>query len=73
MRLFIVEAVEKLTTREHSGGGLVVIAEDLEAAKAAAAPEVDQVTDDEWAAAKVFELAGTAEPGLWVFPDAGCC
>lgn len=75
MNLYIIDDVECLTTNYHAGGGLVVVARDLEAAKAAAAREhwPVEVSDAEWASARTFPLAEPADEEVTVFPDAGCC
>lgn len=81
MKIFVLEAID-LTTSYHSSGGLVVVAKDIEQAKALVAtykptgyaPSLNVVTDEEWAAADVYELRGSKhEPKVRVFPDAGCC
>jgi hypothetical protein len=74
MKLFIFEEVEKLTYNYHSGGGLVVIAEDTEAAKALISTDSDiTITEEEWSKVKVYELMDNEEPAMFIFPDAGCC
>ncbi len=77
MKIYIL-SVSKLTSSYHGGGGLAVIARNLDHAKEVilADPEI-QPTDEEWEAAESFELVvdqfTEPEPKFWVFPDAGCC
>ena len=83
MKLFIIQDVLEAGWNYHSAGGVVVIAETLDAAKAYVAANGDEnddktkrrpeITDEEWATAEVYEIAGDVAPKLYVFPDAGCC
>lgn len=74
MQIFILENVGELTTNWHSGGGLVVIAEDEKHAREIVSERSGAVVaDEEWAEAQSFPLYGTAKPDFWLFPDAGCC
>ena len=84
MKLFLLKDVENLTHKYHKNGGLVVAAEDLDAAKAAIALSAEGeyagdrgrvrpvVTDAEWAEAVVYDV-GDAAPAVHLFPNAGCC
>lgn len=74
MTLFVLDNVDELTSRYHTEGGLVVVASDLDAAKALVAATCTEakITDDEWAAAVQYHV-DDAEPRVFVFPDAGCC
>lgn len=84
MKIFIFENVQELTHNYHSGGGLVVIAESEEHAKKVIQDhnennqswlvENAQVSDKDWLSVITHELKdGSAEPRVFVFPDAGCC
>jgi hypothetical protein len=72
--IFIFD-VAQLTENYHSGGGLVVVAESLDAAvDLAQKDENTRLTPEEIAAVKVFKLADKKTPAqVFVFPDAGCC
>lgn len=76
MTIFIFSYLDHVTNSYHSGGGLAIIAESLDAAKdiVKSIPEV-VVTDDDWNLASVYELDPNIEyqPKAWIFPDAGCC
>jgi len=72
MHLWILDVAE-LTCRWHSGGGLVVIADSEIEARALAAETGATVTDQEWAEARRYQLAGDHESKTFVFPNAGCC
>jgi hypothetical protein len=73
VKIFVWVFVDKLTDNWHSGGGLVVVAEDEAAARASLL--VDNAVDlsADKAPDHVYELAGVAEPKFFIFPDAGCC
>lgn len=67
MKLFIWEYLGCLTQSYHDGGGLVIIAEDLDRAKVMNGAIGDTVPD------KVYALKGKNEEAMFVFPDEGCC
>lgn len=70
MKLFVFDYISDLTNSYHSGGGLIVVAEDLEAAKAVNPNIRDQQPD------KVFDLPKKHDKDAGyqtVFPDEGCC
>lgn len=67
MKLFIWQYIEDLTNNYHSGGGLVVVAESLEAAKKLNYAVKDKAPD------KTFDLVGEVQEEQFVFPDVGCC
>lgn len=74
MKIFLFKRIDELTEYYHSEGGLVVVANDLEDAKNQIADDTNmQITDEEWANVKVFELAEKYERQMFIFPDAGCC
>lgn len=89
MKIIILKDVGNLTGRWHGGGGLVVIAKDLERAKemfkrddvSEAWRKFDdydkyyiQPTEEEWEEAIIYDLKDdNAEEKYYVFPDAGCC
>lgn len=79
MRVFTLRAAD-LTDNYHPSGGLVVVARDethaREMVDAYGSDEWDrltQPTDGEWARASSWEIAGDAEPEVFVYPNAGCC
>ena len=67
MKLFIWESLDGLTDSYHDGGGLVVVAEDLDKAKTMNEAIGDNLPD------KVYDLKGKNEEAVYVFPDSGCC
>lgn len=81
MKIFIWQYVTYLTNNYHAEGGVAVIAETLESARAMLPHPHEEhacsATVEEPDA--VYELAGPdgpvgpLEPRLFVFPDAGCC
>ncbi len=73
MKIFIVAQVKNLTDCEHSKGGFVIIASDLQEAKERAAGFAIEVTDEEWGEAEVYDLKNEVDGKYWVFPNAGCC
>lgn len=68
MQLFIWKYLEELTGSYHDGGGVVIAAGNLRAARDLLAgvnlPEKPDV---------IYELAGSPDPEVFIFPDAGCC
>ena len=74
MRVFIWNSVSNLTTNWHDGGGLVVVAHDLDDAR-------KRISEDGRDACEamtkgpdvVYEVIEPAEAAVFVFPDAGCC
>ena len=75
MRIFIWQEVSCLTTNEHDRGGCAVVANDLEAARAALleTPGVlygcDALSEPpDWEADVESD-----EIKVFIFPDAGCC
>ena len=74
MTAYVWQQVAQVSDNWHRNGGLLIVAESREHAKALIEAEADvAVTDDEWA--KVIEIpcAAAAAPRLMAFPDAGCC
>lgn len=67
MKLFIWDYLCELTDSYHNGGGLVVVAEDLDKAKALNGAIGDNPPD------RVYDLKGKNEEAVYVFPDSGCC
>jgi hypothetical protein len=74
MKIFIFEYVAKCSENYHSGGGVVIIAEDVESAKELiSTDEYITITDEEWESAEMFNISDVIKPKYWVMPDAGCC
>jgi hypothetical protein len=75
MKIFIWESVSKLTSSRHSGGGLTVLADTLDMARALvkAQPDASACTALTDAPDAEFEVIGEHEPKVWIFPNAGCC
>lgn len=70
MKVFVWSNVSQLTNNYHSGGGLVVFAENLDRAMKLA---VEQgVTFDGETLDDVRDVDGGVE-AVYVMPDAGCC
>jgi hypothetical protein len=70
MKLFIFLSVKKLTEHYHSNGGLVVIAESEETARALAISRGVKELDITEKPTVIRECDGPA--GCWIFPNAGC-
>lgn len=72
--MFVLYA-DQVSGDYHSDGGMVVVAKDLQAAKALVASEAPYaaITDEEWEGATRYDLAGDPKPTVRVFPNAGCC
>ena len=82
MHVFIWTYVDPITSSWHSGGGVLIVAESLEAAKVIWLDSEDakSVTRNGGDPATVLVDApdhtlptGSTEPLLVLFPDAGCC
>ena len=75
MKLFIWRNLRQVTDRYHDDGGVVVVAETLQAARALI-PRVVRDGDTEMAIGAPdaeYELRGSDTPRAFVFPDSGCC
>lgn len=74
MNVYVYEYVDELTSAYHSGGGLVVIADEQPTVwhlnHTYAGPAKDVALPEPTA---VYELVGDVEPKTFLFPDAGCC
>lgn len=76
MKIFVWSRLEELTRSEHDGGGLMIVAEDLNAAISAwydrCATEGltahNRLTDP-----PDYQCNCDGDPVVIVFPDAGCC
>lgn len=76
MKIFILTNVEQLTNSYHPEGGLVIIAETIEAAKELIKNEGEmKITDDEWNMVISYNLNDyNSNIGCYyIFPNAGCC
>lgn len=74
MKIFIFESIGQVSDNWHKNGGLVIIAENIEAAKLLIKIDSSiEPTDEEWLSVENFDLIGNPEPKYWVMPDAGCC
>ena len=74
MIAFVWQDVTHVSDNRHHGGGILVIAADLDAARKLIREQVDAACgalDDE--PDRALELTGVVEPGVIVFPDVGCC
>lgn len=67
MKLFIYQEHKGMFDNEHSGGGMVVVAENEEAAKVKE-PRIAKFTP-----IAVYELYDQVAEKVYAFPDAGCC
>ena len=74
MKLWIFKSLVQVSNNYHPGGGCVVVASSLRAAKALI-KTVDylDIPDDAWAEATPYLLQGKHKPRVVIFPDAGCC
>lgn len=74
MKMFIIENVEQLSEREHAGGAIAIVADDIEHATELLNGYADvKITNHEWVDVIVYELANEEEPRVYRFLDAGCC
>ena len=72
--MYVIEYCDQVSCRYHSSGGLVIIAENREEAqKLANADKYINVTDQDIAEAKEYNLTKKYDEEVFVFPDAGCC
>lgn len=71
MKIFIWERLENVSDNWHREGGLVIVAETLDEAKALVANneyiKIDKAPD------YVYEISKEATKRFIVFPDSGCC
>lgn len=74
MWVYILTNVEQASDSYHSGGSVVVVAEHRPHAKRliAETPGV-VVSEEDWKHVKFYLLDASADPKVFVFPDAGCC
>lgn len=74
MFAFVFPYVENLTRREHSDGGLVVIAENIDRAIELARKRGVLFNADEILKVDKHLLADKTTPEkVYIFPNAGCC
>lgn len=74
MKMFVWQYNDQVSPNYHSGGGLMIIAENEEHVKELILADEDIViTDEEWKEVMIYELKDEKEPRVIVFPDAGCC
>lgn len=75
MNVYIFHDLDQVSAEYHRGGGLVVIARDMEHVRELIAGYTDiRIDPDEERSAIILPLARTVkEPGVYVFPDSGCC
>lgn len=73
MKIFIWERVDNATDNYHSGGGVMVIAENIEHAMKLAEEEGVTFSSKYDSPYIEYELQGDNEPNVIIFPDAGCC
>ncbi len=72
--VFIIPYVSELTNNYHGGGGLVVVAENLENAKEIVSADSDiKVTQEEWDSARVIPTLNNEAHEYFVMENAGCC
>ncbi|MEK4824461.1 hypothetical protein NSS71_07875 [Niallia sp. FSL W8-0951] len=74
MKMFIWQYNDQVSPNYHSGGGLMVIAENEDHVKKLIQADEDiAITEKEWKEVIIYELKNEEEPKVFVFPDAGCC
>lgn len=81
MNVYIWDRLECVSANYHSGGGLLIVAESLEAARQIIAEKLDDpgprypVNCDGKTVdpTVVLPTSDNASPMMMVFPDAGCC
>lgn len=72
MKVFVWDYLDNVSSSYHSDGGLLVVAETLEAAVKLAEQEPSVVVGEEQPTV-VYETTEDAEQRVMVFPNAGCC
>lgn len=74
MKLFLLQRIEQATEYYHPEGGLVIVANNDDHARAIIM-DMEHIapTDEEWSAKTVYDLAGDYPPKVYVFEDSGCC
>lgn len=75
MILVVIENADRVSESYHEEGGVLVVAQDEESARAALAAHGEglAISDGEWARRTVYRLDGEYEAKVVVFPNAGCC
>lgn len=71
MKMFIWKYIDQVSGAYHSGGGLLVVAEDESSARLAANSHSCVSLPDNEPADYVYDVTGPAL--VLTFPDAGCC
>lgn len=71
MKVFVWNYISNLTDNYHSGGGLIVFAEDEERARELAIAEGVKFTDTD--VPDDVRIVDGGEEKVYVMPDAGCC
>lgn len=72
MKVFIWERVSGVTERYHDDAGIVIFANTLKRAKELLYIDRDKKVDIDLPNYE-FEVNGTEEEKVIIFPDAGCC
>lgn len=73
MMVFVWKELNQVSRRYHCEGGLMVVAENLAAARVLANATDGVVVEDTDAPTYTYVVQDDAEPRVVVFPDAGCC
>lgn len=80
MNVYVWERLENMSSNYHPEGGVVVVADSLDAAyellrtkdgKYAPVPEDSDIFKT--APTEIYLLLGAATPRIFTMPDAGCC
>lgn len=71
MKVFVWKYIEECSDRYHPEGGIVVFAEDEQAARLLAKEKGANIQEKELPD-DVREVGG-GEPACYIFEDAGCC
>ena len=73
MKVFVWECIDNCTDHHHSGGGVVVFAEDLEKAKQLAMAKGCLFSKDEQEPDETRTVLSEGKEAVYVMKDAGCC
>ena len=75
MNMYIFENADKVSDNYHEGGGLAIVAADIEHVKqlVEATNGTVRLSDDDIKQVTVYPLKGKHEAKIFAFPDAGCC
>ncbi len=73
-KMFVWEVVDGLTSNYHDGGGVMVIADNLDVARQLLKENVTSNKSEVFTREPDYSTSvGSEEDKVFIFPDAGCC